>query len=86
MPVEEREVDRTELYIADEIFYCGTGQEVMPILSVDRLQAGDGTPGPITRNLQLLYDQQVRDNSQGHGSWQTPVYGSKIGKSNDVDN
>lgn len=77
MPVEEREVDRTELYIADEIFYCGTGQEVMPILSVDRLRAGDGTPGPITRNLQMLYDRQVRDNSQGYASWQTPVYGSK---------
>ena len=77
MPVEEREVDRTELYIAEEIFYCGTGQEVMPILSVDRLQAGDGIPGPITRRLQSLYDQQVRGNSQSYANWQTPVYNTK---------
>ena len=40
--VESRNVDRTELYIADEIFYCGTGQEIMPILSVDKILAGEG--------------------------------------------
>jgi branched-chain amino acid aminotransferase len=74
--IQEREVDRTELYIADEIFYCGTGQEVTPILSVDRLQAGDGKPGPITRHLQGLYDAQVRNNAPGHGEWQAPVYGN----------
>lgn len=77
MAVQEREVDRTELYIADEIFYCGTGQEVLPILSVDRLQAGDGTPGPITRRLQILYDKQVRGNSHDYADWQTPVFGTK---------
>jgi branched-chain amino acid aminotransferase len=76
MAVQDRDVDRTELYIADEIFYCGTGQEIMPVLSVDGLQAGDGTPGPITRRLQTLYDLQVRDNSQDYASWQTPVYNS----------
>jgi branched-chain amino acid aminotransferase len=45
----ERDVDRSELYIADEFFYCGTGQELVPILSVDRLIVGDGKPGPVSR-------------------------------------
>ena len=49
--VQTRDVDRTELYIADEIFYCGTGQEIMPILSVDKMLAGDGTPGKTTQNI-----------------------------------
>ena len=74
--VEERDVDRTELYIADEIFYCGTGQELIPILSVDRLPAGDGKPGTITCRLQTLYDTQVRGEAQDYIEWQTPVYGN----------
>ena len=45
--VQTRDVDRTELYIADEIFYCGTGQEIMPILSVDKMLAGDGASHPL---------------------------------------
>ena len=70
----EREIDRTELYIADEGFYCGTGQEVVPMLSVDRLPLGDGRPGPITRRLQALYDDEVRGRSDGHADWRTAVY------------
>lgn len=70
----EREIDRTELYIADEAFYCGTGQEVVPMLSVDRLPLGDGRPGPITRRLQSLYDDQVRGRSDANPDWRTPVY------------
>jgi branched-chain amino acid aminotransferase len=70
----ERDVDRTELYIADEVFYCGTGQELVPILSIDRLPVGDGKPGPISRQLQTSYDNQVRARALSHSEWQTPVY------------
>lgn len=72
---EVRDVDRTELYIADEIFYCGTGQEIMPILSVDRQPAGEGKRGKITKNMQALFEAQVRDIAQEHAEWRTPVYG-----------
>jgi branched-chain amino acid aminotransferase len=72
-----RDVDRTELYIADEIFYCGTGQEITPIISVDRVLAGDGKPGKITRAMQVLYDNQVRDIAPDHRDWRTPVYGNQ---------
>ena len=70
---ETRDVDRTELYIADEIFYCGTGQEITPIVSVDRVPVGDGMPGKITKALQALYDNQVRDIAPEHQDWRTPV-------------
>lgn len=72
--VQTRDVDRTELYIADEIFYCGTGQEIMPILSVDKMLAGDGTPGKTTKKLQSEFTEIVRGNNQIFKSWLSPTY------------
>ena len=48
IPVEERAVDRTELYMADEAFICGTHAEITPVISVDRFELGDGEIGPVT--------------------------------------
>ena len=72
--VQTRDVDRTELYIADEIFYCGTGQEIMPILSVDKMLAGEGTPGKITKTLQSEFTEIVRGNNSIFKSWISPTY------------
>ena len=72
--VQTRDVDRTELYIADEIFYCGTGQEIMPILSVDKMLAGEGIPGKITKTLQSEFTEIVRGNNPIFKSWITPTY------------
>ena len=73
--VIERDIDRTELYDADEAFYCGTGQEIVPILSVDRKPVGDGSPGAETRRLQAHYDALVRGNLEQYRDWLTPVWG-----------
>lgn len=73
MKVEERRADRTELYIADEVFLCGTGQELQPITSVDRLPVADGTPGPLTMQLQAAYEAVVRGTTDAHAEWRTPV-------------
>jgi branched-chain amino acid aminotransferase len=73
IPVEEREVDRSELYIADEVFLCGTGQELVPVTSVDRLAVGQGTPGAITQRLQSAYEAVVRGLTDAHPEWRTPV-------------
>lgn len=70
--VEEREIDRTELYVADEAFLCGTLAEILPIVSIDRLPVGDGLVGPLTRKLQGLYDRAVRVGS-AEDTWLTPV-------------
>jgi len=72
--VESRDVDRTELYIADEIFYCGTGQEIMPILSVDKILAGEGKVGDVTALLQKEYTQIVRGENEPFNFWITPIY------------
>lgn len=72
--VVERTIDRSELYAADELFWCGSGQEVMPILSVDRIPVGDGTIGPVTRALQERYFKIVRGQDPDHRDWLTPVW------------
>jgi len=72
--VAERDIGRTELYLAEEAFYCGTGQEIVPILSVDRKPVGDGSPGAETRKLQAHYDAIVRGRVDRYRHWLTPVW------------
>ena len=60
MPFTAREIDRTELYAADEVMLVGTLAEVLPVVSVDRLPVGAGVPGPVTRRLQASYEDLVR--------------------------
>jgi branched-chain amino acid aminotransferase len=73
--VEQREIDRTELYAADEAFFAGTAAEVTPILSVDRRPVGEGVMGPLTAKMRDAYFRTVRDGSAPHPEWRTPVYG-----------
>lgn len=73
VPVVEREVDRTELYICDEAFFCGTAAEVTPVGSVDRFPVGDGQIGPVTRRLQQVYHDVVRGIDGRFAEWRTPV-------------
>ena len=72
--VKTRDIDRTELYLAEEAFYCGTGQEIVPILSFDRKSVGNGQPGPQTRRLQDRYDAVVRGRVERYIGWLTPVW------------
>ena len=73
-PVTERDIDRTELYLAEEIFLAGTAAEIVPIVSVDGLQISSGEPGPITRRVQKLYDDVVHARMSKYEHWLTPVY------------
>jgi branched-chain amino acid aminotransferase len=75
MEVVEREIDRTELYVADEAFFCGSGYEITPILSIDRFPVGDGKVGPITARIQQSYMDIVRGVDKRWPQWRTPVYG-----------
>ncbi len=74
MPVIERMVDRTELYIADEIFFAGTGWEIKPVTSVDRIIVGGGTAGPLTQRIADLYRAVVTGMDKRFPQWRTPVY------------
>ncbi|MBI4552305.1 MAG: branched-chain amino acid transaminase [Candidatus Latescibacteria bacterium] len=69
----EREVDRTELYTADEVFFCGTGAEVNPVASIDGYTIGDGGIGPITQQLRRLYNDLIRGNETRYEAWRTAV-------------
>lgn len=73
LQVEERAVDRTELYMADEIFICGTAAEITPIVSIDKYQTGDGEVGPITRQLETAFEDTLRARETRYAAWRTPV-------------
>lgn len=72
--VVERDIDRTELYVADEIFVCGTAWEVMPVVSVDRMEVGTGQPGPVSTAIQAGYARLVRGQVAERQDWLTPVW------------
>ena len=69
----ERTIDRSELYICEEAFICGTGAELAPIVTVDRVPVGSGKVGPIASSLQNLYYEAVRGKSDKYLHWCTPV-------------
>jgi branched-chain amino acid aminotransferase len=69
--VEEREVDRTELYRADEVFLAGTLCEITPVIDVDGVIIGVGRPGPLTRTLQRLYYDACQAGPGDRRGWLT---------------
>jgi len=74
--IEQRPVDRTELYVADEVFLCGTAAQIAPVTRVDGRPVGSGDPGPMTLGLQTSYDAIVRGALPARPGWIDPVYGS----------
>ena len=69
IPIEERRIDRTELYSAHEVFLCGTGVQVSPVASVDRRPVGNGQPGAFTMQLQERYLAACRGEVEKYRSW-----------------
>ncbi len=74
LKVVERTLDRSELYIADEAFFCGTGAQISPIIEVDRRRVGGGSVGPITKLIKDRYFDAVRGNVPEYDHWLTPIY------------
>jgi branched-chain amino acid aminotransferase len=74
IPVRERAIDRTELYICDEAFFCGTGVQICAITTIDNRPVGDGHIGPITQKLRSTYFDIVRGKVPKFKHWCTPVY------------
>ena len=72
--VEEREVSRTELYTSDEAFYCGTGAQISPIVTIDHRKLGTGKVGPIASKLQNLYFDVVKGKVDKYKEWCMPIY------------
>jgi branched-chain amino acid aminotransferase len=75
MEVVERDIDRTELYVAEEAFFCGSGYEITPILSIDRFGLGAGdVVGPVTKRISSAYLDLVKGVDTRHPEWRTPTY------------
>ncbi|MCY3823486.1 MAG: aminotransferase class IV [Nitrospinae bacterium] len=72
--VMERLIDRTEIYLAEEAFFCGSGAEIRSILSVDRHPVGDGKEGPLTNQIRELYLSIARGESTLYPEWRTTVH------------
>jgi branched-chain amino acid aminotransferase len=74
LEVQERVINRTELYVADEAFYCGTGAQVSPIVSIDNRDLGNGKIGAVSTELQKLYFDVVKGRITQYKKWCMPIY------------
>lgn len=77
MQVDERPIDRTELYLADEMFFCGTGAQISAITRIDYRTVGTGKIGHATTDLRQLYFDVVRGRVDKYRHWCHPVYDVK---------
>ena len=73
IPLEVRSIDRSELYVADEMFLCGTGVQISPVIEVDHRLVGSGKLGPIGRLVRDRYFDAVRGRLPEYGHWLTPI-------------
>ncbi len=74
LEVRERSVDRSELYVSDEVFLVGTGAQIAPVIEIDRRRIGDGEPGPVTMRVQDIYAKVVTGRDPKYQALLTPVY------------
>ena len=74
----EESVDRTELYLADEVFFTGTAAHVSPVLEIDHRKVGDGKVGKVTKELQRLYFDVITGKNPKYLSWCTPAYSKLV--------
>jgi branched-chain amino acid aminotransferase len=73
IPVEIRSIDRSELYIADEMFLCGTGVQISPVIEIDHRPIGSGGIGPIGRMVRDRYFDAVRGRLPAYRHWLTEI-------------
>jgi branched-chain amino acid aminotransferase len=73
LTVEVRSVDRSEMYVADEAFLCGTGVQVSPVVELDHRPIGSGEVGPIASDIRSRYFDAVRGRDPRHLDWLTPI-------------
>jgi len=73
LPTEVRSIDRSELYVADEVFLCGTGVQVSPVIEVDHRQVGSGEVGPIASSIRARYFDAVRGRDERYRHWLTQI-------------
>jgi branched-chain amino acid aminotransferase len=73
LTVVERSIDRTEVYIAEELFMTGTAAEVTAVTSIDHRPVGSGKMGPITTQLRTMFADIIRARNPKYASWNVEV-------------
>ncbi|MGB8644334.1 MAG: branched-chain amino acid transaminase [Anaerolineae bacterium] len=68
-PVSEESISRDQLYVADEVFVCGTAAEVIGLREIDFRKIGDGRSGPVTQHLQRVFHDAIRGRDPRYSSW-----------------
>ncbi len=81
MSTVSRTIDRSELYTADELFFCGTGAQIAPIIEVDKRKIGDGRAGSVSNQIKETYISICRGEKLKYHKWLTPVNGTAAKKS-----
>lgn len=77
LEVVERVIDRSEIYIADEAFFCGTGVRIAMIVELDHRPIGNGKPGPVSKAVRDLYYDILHGRNEKYMHWLMAVYASK---------
>jgi branched-chain amino acid aminotransferase len=72
--VKEKEITRSEIYLADEVFLTGTAAEITPIISIDGKKIGSGRVGNVTKKIMFAYNDVVMEKNEKYSEWLTPVY------------
>ena len=76
LAVVERDIDRSELYVADECFMTGTAAHLTPVVGLDHRPIADGKIGPVTARLVELYFDIIRGKNAKYAHWCQPCYSS----------
>jgi len=73
IPIEIRSIDRSELYVCDEMFLCGTGVQISPVIEIDHRPVGSGEVGPVARLVRDRYFDAVRGRLPEYQHWLTEI-------------
>jgi branched-chain amino acid aminotransferase len=74
VPVAERVIDRTEVYLSEELFMTGTAAQVTAVTEVDHRPIGSGAMGPITTRVRELFEQVLQGRVEKYCHWNRAVY------------
>ena len=84
MEIVERSIDRSELYVCDELFFTGTAVGLAQIVRVDHHPVGDGKPGRVSSRIQQLYLDATHGHLPTYSNWLAPVYRPRLESAEDI--
>jgi len=84
LDVEERAIDRSELFICDELFFTGTAVGIAPIARVNHRPVHDGAIGAVTRGIRSIYSKAAHGHLHDYLNWLTPVYQPLVEREQDL--